>query len=582
MLELLQQRSALLNLEYLQHKEDLDYLEERLTHDLDSFDWTLDDRVYAKDYIKDRVTLFRYLYTQNFDVQKAHEELLETVKWRQKHGIGQMTYQSVAREFFEDGFAFFHKQDRLGRPVAVVRLRYFPQFRDKSVTLTDQMRPYTCLVLEMVRKIMLDITRENERSGIHSPLVSQMAVIIDIGKAPYIPIDASLVKALMEIMDKRFPGTMGSIYVMNFGWMYQGLWQMVKYIISEEARSRISFPSAKEVLEVIHREDLLKELGGLDDYQWSIETDDMLQRYGTGRTLPSDDKADSEITNSTVEVSDGDVITLNLNDIHITSTRQSRSSSIVSDEYFDASDVFFQTPSTYSEYGTPGFMTPPTEPIPHQAPGYCYAVISANKTNSNSSIHYWTGLHMGAAFLTSFLGGIQHTNRQQQDATYLLGVAQTQLSMGVNGVLLADRLANLQHQEQIDNNRYILLDGHEVDVEFQRHTPHFPHLLPPDDPQSAYALSPVRVQLQRIEYRLVRWTRRVFRLTFAYKGAIYWVILYIFLRGPVENVLRRSLAAMFTSSAPQKVTYTTIGITAAVAAAIGTSLTSRLGLPRSN
>ena len=70
--------------------------------------------------------------------------------------------------------------------------------------------------------------------------------------------DAQLVRSIMDIMDNRFPGSMGSIYVMNFGWMYQGLWQMVKFIISEEARSRISFPSAKEMTEYIDPENLLK------------------------------------------------------------------------------------------------------------------------------------------------------------------------------------------------------------------------------------------------------------------------------------------------------------------------------------
>lgn len=59
-------------------------------------------------------------------------------------------------------------------------------------------------------------------------------------------------------MDKRFPGMIGSIYVMNFGWMYQGLWQMIKYVLSDEARSRISFPSSKEVLEVVPEENLLQ------------------------------------------------------------------------------------------------------------------------------------------------------------------------------------------------------------------------------------------------------------------------------------------------------------------------------------
>lgn len=65
-------------------------------------------------------------------------------------------------------------------------------------------------------------------------------------------------KVMIELMEKRFPDFVGSIYVMNFGWMYQGLWQMIKYLLSDEARSRISFPSVKEILEVVPQENLLR------------------------------------------------------------------------------------------------------------------------------------------------------------------------------------------------------------------------------------------------------------------------------------------------------------------------------------
>lgn len=203
---------------------------------------------------------------------------MDTILWRRESNIAHLTWQSVPTEFFENGFAFFHKHDRLNRPVAVVRMRYFPQFRDKSKTLTELIRPYACLVMEMARRMMLDITAQREQQGEAQVLVSQIAVIIDIGKAPFIPIvslllvsrwhggscmnvpvqDTQLVQAIMEIMDKRFPGFVGSIYVMNFGWMYQGLWQMIKYLLSDEARSRISFPSAKEVLEIVPEENLLE------------------------------------------------------------------------------------------------------------------------------------------------------------------------------------------------------------------------------------------------------------------------------------------------------------------------------------
>ncbi|KAI9485013.1 hypothetical protein BDB00DRAFT_792412 [Zychaea mexicana] len=600
MLKILQEKAVLLESQYTQHQEDIRRLAERLSRDVELLSFSPVDLHDAKTYLNDDVTVFRYLRESGFDETTAHERLLDTIRWRQEHGVARMTYESVASEFYDGGFAFFHKQDKLGRPVAVVRMRHFPQFHDKSKSLTDFIRPYACLVMEMVRKVMLDTTWNNRRNNNDSKscaLVSQMAVIIDIGKAPFIPIDAQLVKTMMELMDKRFPGFIGSIYVMNFGWMYQGIWQMVKYLLSDEARSRISFPTAQEVLEIVPRENLLTELGGEDDFEWTFETDSVLQKYGMGATEEEEDQVVPIVDEK--EVQEGVPPYTFEEPLErpeaAASTRLSRSTSFSSVEFYDANDTFVTDTSSsgfVSAYATPGFATPvsahppqvPPPPPPLELPRSLWLPVPATG-QSNNTFYSWTGLHMGAAFLTSFIGGRgggAHTSHHQPPrSTFHFTTSSAPPSMGINGFALVDRLNLLQHEQeqqelqQQDEKTYMLLEeeGEElVELHREQHTPHFPHLLPPDVPQSAYALAPVRMQLQRIEHRFIRLTRRIFRLSFAYKGAIYWVIFYIFLRGPVEHVLRRSLASVI--AAPQKISYTTIGITAAVAAAIGSSVTA--------
>jgi hypothetical protein len=70
----------------------------------------------------------------------------------------------------------------------------------------------------------------------------------------------------MDIMDNRFPGFVGSVYILNYGWMYSGLWQMIKLLLSEDAKSRISFPTVDEVLNIIDSEALLA--GTVSDVSW--------------------------------------------------------------------------------------------------------------------------------------------------------------------------------------------------------------------------------------------------------------------------------------------------------------------------
>ncbi|ORZ02642.1 CRAL-TRIO domain-containing protein [Syncephalastrum racemosum] len=545
MLPLLQEKAILLDSQYKEHKNIIIDLSNKLQQALPTLDLSPLELQDARTFLQDHVNVFRFLRNFEFDEQKAYDGLLDTVIWRRDNGVGAMTWESVAHEFFDGGFAFFHSQDKLGRPMAVVRMRYFPQFSDKSRSLTEYIQPYACLVMEIARKIMRDITHDREKKGVEPALVSQMVVIIDIGKAPFIPVEAQLIQTLVSMMDNRFPGFMGSIYVMNFGWMYQGLWQMVKYLLSDQARSRISFPSAKEILEIVDPDCLLEELGGKDPYSWTFDTDQAIQRYGT-RAL--EHQVEVPLPSPVASPHMG--------------ARSMRSDSVSSDEFFDAVDTF----SLYSSYATPGST--------YATPGTRTPVLSTFPSNALLPIHsspqasfcYWTGLHMGAAFLTSFVRAPQ--------------------SHPIDTVDLSDRLMLLQQQQQqlqdeIDDVHLLQEDTldamqHEL-VAVERHTPHFPHLLPPDDPQSAYAMAPVRVQLQKMEQRIVRLTRRLFRLTFAYKGAVYWVLLYIFLRGPVENVLRRSLVTLIPTQ--QKVAYTTIGLTAAVAGLIGTSITPAITEP---
>lgn len=49
----------------------------------------------------------------------------------------------------------------------------------------------------------------------------------------------------------------GTVNLLNFGWMYQGLWQMCKLILSEDAKSKVNFPKVKDLKNLIEEKDLI-------------------------------------------------------------------------------------------------------------------------------------------------------------------------------------------------------------------------------------------------------------------------------------------------------------------------------------
>ncbi|RCH99823.1 hypothetical protein CU098_009057 [Rhizopus stolonifer] len=443
MLSIAKENTVLFNDEYLQYKDTITNIQTRLQKDIELLDYDLADRQDALEYANDRVSIFRILKDAEFSEEKTMERLLDTIQWRKDEKVARITYDSVTPEFFENGFAFFHKQDLIGRPVAVIQMRHFPKFRDKTKTISDVMLPFACLVMEIARQITRDLTRENEKSNSRLVLVSQISIVIDIAKAPFVPIDSSLMHSLKDIVNSRYPGFVGSVYIMNFGWMYQGIWQVAKLVLSEQAKSRVSFISAEEIKQIIAVDDLPRALGGNNDFEWTLETDLILDMYAT-------DKRFEDI---------------------LPPTRPSRSSSVsstTSSIFYDAPDFLLSpspfTPphasqyeiiqSTYTSthpslYGTPGTMTPIN--------AYWTNRQVALRSPSPEPRYFLNGLHLGESFLTSF---------------FRLG----RTSPSVDSQALTSRLNELVVLEQD-----LLKDQHA-----QLHQIHFPHMLPDNHPQSIY------------------------------------------------------------------------------------------------
>ena len=63
-------------------------------------------------------------------------------------------------------------------------------------------------------------------------------------------------QAFIQLL-RRYPLSAGTVCLLNFGWMYQGLWQMVKLLLTEEAKNRVCFPKVKELAEWIDQTELL-------------------------------------------------------------------------------------------------------------------------------------------------------------------------------------------------------------------------------------------------------------------------------------------------------------------------------------
>jgi hypothetical protein len=98
-----------------------------------------------------------------------------------------LTFEDCAPFFDQNALAFFHGLDNTeNHPLLFVRLASFPTL-EKHKTLTEQIGPYACLIMEMARKLTWDMTCDRVNRGESCVLVSQFLVVVNVSKAPFIP-----------------------------------------------------------------------------------------------------------------------------------------------------------------------------------------------------------------------------------------------------------------------------------------------------------------------------------------------------------------------------------------------------------
>ncbi|SCV72814.1 BQ2448_4351 [Microbotryum intermedium] len=232
----------------------------------------------AKAFLNDPYTVFRFCRRARFSAPAAYKLLQATLSYRLSSSFTSLSIQSIDPIYLETPLFFFHPslRDHFGRPCGVLNLRRVTRTEDGQL---DELKNFVKLGWEVARRWLTALSNEaDSQEGVGKDQVMlQIVVIVDLEGAgmanlvstSLLPFDVELLPFFMDMLKQHFPGMVGAIFVLNYGWMYAGMWQLAKRVLPNTALERILFPTKTDLLEFFDEDHLLIEHGGKVDYEYT-------------------------------------------------------------------------------------------------------------------------------------------------------------------------------------------------------------------------------------------------------------------------------------------------------------------------
>ncbi|TPX65758.1 hypothetical protein SpCBS45565_g04929 [Spizellomyces sp. 'palustris'] len=209
--------------------------------------------------------LLRFLRARKFQIPAAKKMWTDYQNWRKEFGTDDILHNfdfpeyPVVKKFYP---RFYHKTDKLGRPIYIEQLGGVDVKQLFAVTNIDRMLKNH--VYEYEKLVHYRLPACSKKSGRY---LEQSCTILDL-KGVYItqfPSVANLVKQVSTIAQNYYPEMLGKMYIINAPMLFTGVWSVVKGFLDEVTVSKINILGSSyksKLLETIDESSLPKFFGG--------------------------------------------------------------------------------------------------------------------------------------------------------------------------------------------------------------------------------------------------------------------------------------------------------------------------------
>jgi len=212
------------------------------------------------------LTVLRFLRANKFDVKKTQKAITGHLAWQDEIKLSEIVQRKPEEILtceigaFTDLYPHWHYgYDKTGRPVMYKQYDRFLAGAIKRLTgdSFDNVMTYHIWEQEAAAELC------KRQSVKHRAIIETITGVIDIKDMKMAQITRNflaLVKLMAEVDQKRYPETLGKIFIINAPSAFGGVWKMVKGWVDPVTRDRIQVLKGPE-----EYEPLLKDFIGIEN-----------------------------------------------------------------------------------------------------------------------------------------------------------------------------------------------------------------------------------------------------------------------------------------------------------------------------
>jgi len=106
-----------------------------------------------------------------------------------------------------------------------------------------------------------------------------MVIIFSLQSSGMANLELELLPFLLDLLKNHFPGMVGAVYIIHYGWVHSGMWGLAKRVLPQQALAKIFFPSEKELPDHFDMPHLPNCLGGEWDVALNDESNDVMKKF---------------------------------------------------------------------------------------------------------------------------------------------------------------------------------------------------------------------------------------------------------------------------------------------------------------